>query len=79
MSGYVGYDPFLPIALLVVRLNSSSGAEDDFGYSVVQDRRVQGDVIDVSIAGCSLNASLSQEVQCFDYVLYVGCCRRFSQ
>ena len=78
MSGYVGYDAFLPVALLVVRLNSPSGAEDDFGYSVIQDRCVQGDVIDVSIAGCPLNASLFQEVQCFDYVLYVGCCRWFS-
>ena len=79
MSGDVGYYSLLSVALLVVRLNSPSGAEDDFGYSVVQDRCVQGDVIDVSIAGCSLNASLSQEVQCFDYVLYVGCCRRLSQ
>ena len=58
MSRDVGYDAFLSIALLVVRFNSPSGAEDDFGYSVVQDRRVQGDVIYVSMAGCPLNPSL---------------------
>ena len=79
MSGDVGYDAFLPIALFVVRLNSPSGSEDDFGYSVIQDRSVQGDVIDVSIAGCLLNPPLFQEVQCFDDMLYVGRCRRFSQ
>ena len=69
MSGDVGYDAFLSVALFVMRLNSPSGAEDDFGYSVVQNRRVQGDVIDVSIAGCLMNTPLFQEVQCF-----ITCC-----
>ena len=79
MSGDVGYDSFLSVALPVVWLASPSGAEDDFGYSIVHDCRVQGDVIDVSIAGCPTNTPLSQEVQCLDYMLYVDGCRRFSQ